>query len=68
MTIQIAEKIIYEGRSSPLYSELLNSLLMKKRSGAKEFKFSSPSTGCWRGYIGTWELEEGKLYLKDLTV
>ncbi len=24
------------------------------------------STACWRGYIGTWEIKDGRFYLKDL--
>lgn len=24
------------------------------------------STACWRGYIGTWEIREGRLYLKRI--
>ena len=24
------------------------------------------STACWRNYIGTWEIKDGKFYLKDL--
>lgn len=25
------------------------------------------STACWRHYLGTWELKDGKLYLVDVT-
>src|SRR4051812_9271097 len=34
--------------------------------------FSSPvhsiffSTGCWRGYIGTWEIKDGRFFLVGL--
>lgn len=24
------------------------------------------STGCWRRYLGTWEVKEGRLYLKEV--
>ncbi|MDB4516635.1 hypothetical protein N9089_03460 [Crocinitomicaceae bacterium] len=24
-------------------------------------------SGCWRGYVGTWEIANGKFYLKDLS-
>jgi len=27
---------------------------------------NTQSTACWRGYIGIWEIKDGKLYLKDL--
>ncbi|MFK5880502.1 MAG: hypothetical protein QM478_13530 [Flavobacteriaceae bacterium] len=64
MTVQIAEKIIYKGRSIPLYSEPLNSLLRKKST--KNLKFTMHRTSCRRGYVGTWEIESGRLFLKDL--
>lgn len=32
--------------------------------GLKEKSLFSPtSTACWRGYVGTWEIEDAKLYL-----
>ena len=29
-------------------------------------KFRAPNTATWRGYIATWEIEEGVLYLKAI--
>ncbi|GHU90915.1 hypothetical protein FACS1894155_09900 [Bacteroidia bacterium] len=28
-----------------------------------DIKFISPSTACWRGYYGQWEIKDNKLYL-----
>lgn len=61
MTAQATEKLYifdeeYQIQGEPLskYLELL-----------KDIKLSSPHTGCWRGYIGTWEIKNNKLYLVD---
>ena len=29
-------------------------------------KFRAPNTATWRGYIATWEIDRGVLYLKDI--
>jgi hypothetical protein len=65
MTAQMHEKLILEGEATTM-------------AFCPPIPFDNPrivlneqqrimSTGCWRGYIGTWELEEGRLYLVDIT-
>jgi len=31
-----------------------------------EAKFILSNTACWRGYMGTWEIKDGRFYLRDL--
>ena len=58
MTAQVSEKIIIDDEEYILLSEPLESYLKKR-----ELKFDVPHTACWRGYVGTWELQDKELYL-----
>lgn len=40
--------------------------LLPKSFIEKTEDFSLSSTGCYRGYRGTWEIKDNKLYLKDI--
>jgi hypothetical protein len=73
MTAQMGEILYYKGKIFYLTTEPLQPLLnilgddIEKIGGED----SSPSeimmsTACRRGYIGTWEIVEDKLFLKDL--
>lgn len=62
MTAQTREKLIYNGEEYRLATEPLQPYLDKNK-----IKFVAPSTACWRGYYGSWLIENGKLYLTDLT-
>lgn len=62
MTAQAYEKLYYKGQEFGMAAEPLNEYLIKKRKGS----FISPSTACWRGYYGEWEIKENKLYLIGL--
>ena len=44
-----------------MYAEPFNSFLTKNNI---ELKF--PSTACWRGYYGTWEIRDRKLFLTNI--
>jgi hypothetical protein len=71
MTAQVHEKLIYEGEElSMTYCPLLPLDDPRIRILSEdEFDHSNPivfSTACWRGYIGTWEIKDGKFYLVDL--
>ncbi len=61
MTAQVTEKIIFKGEQTDLACEPLTSYL--ERQG---IKFRVGSTNCWRGYRGTWELKDDRLYLIEL--
>lgn len=77
MTAQIREKLIIEEKESsmafcppiPDKHPMIKVLSTEEISeGIKEERISSfvLSTGCWRGYIGSWKLKGGKLYLVDV--
>ena len=61
MTAQAREILIYKGKRygmAPLepYIETNNI----------QFNPESICSACWRGYIGTWSIEDGRLYLIDI--
>ena len=66
MTTQVQERIIIEGERYPLINSLSlpedESIIQIKRKG-----FIEKSTNCWRGYVGTWEIKDDKLYLIDFS-
>jgi hypothetical protein len=63
MTAQASESLIYKGERLSLCS---NPLGLYLKSSATSVSFYSPSTALWRGYIGTWAIEAGRLYLVKL--
>lgn len=67
MTAQAGEGLIYKGKETWMRSEPLAGYLAQRR----DVNFSAPSTACWRGYVGTWEIKQGisgdyGLYLIEL--
>ena len=66
MTTQVQERIIIEGERYPLINSLSlpedESIIQIKRKG-----FIEKSSNCWRGYVGTWEIKDSKLYLIDFS-
>ena len=66
MTTQVQERIIIEGERYPLINCLSlpkdESIIQIKRKG-----FIEKSSNCWRGYVGTWEIKDDKLYLIDFS-
>lgn len=63
MTAQIAEKLIYRGAEVSMCSEPLGVYFA---FGGKNPGFESNCTALWRGYIGTWEITNDRLYLIEL--
>jgi len=63
MTVQAKEKLIIDNKKYLMISEPLESYLQAMK---EKVKFDLRTTGCWRGYVGTWKLENEKLYLIDL--
>ena len=65
MTTQVKEGIIFDGVQYSLISPPLmpDSIMQEKKS----LKSYTESTACWRGYVGTWEIKDYKLYLVDLS-
>ena len=62
-TAQIPERITYEGEPGSLFTNPLEPYFTKDNPRPE---FAAPHTACWRGYIGSWEIREGALYLTDL--
>ncbi|MEN5086607.1 hypothetical protein ABE426_09070 [Sphingobacterium faecium] len=63
MTAQSSEVFIYHGRTySDAYTEPLSKYLYDNNL-SKEFV--GISSACWRGYTGTWEIINDKLYLTN---
>ena len=63
MTAQAAEALIYKGERLSLCSTPLGTYLQTTPSS---LRFCSTSTALWRGYVGTWTIEGGRLYLVKL--
>jgi len=63
MTTQSMEKLIFNGKEIHMASEPLASYLSNLKEKPKLFP---PSSGCWRGYYGKWEINDDRLYLIDL--
>ena len=63
MTAQAMEIIKIDGQNSRMATEPLR--LYFEKSG-KEQELVSTSSACWRGYVGTWEVKDDKLYLVDI--
>lgn len=75
MTAQVHENLIYEGDEMtmttcpPLPAEHPR-VRMVAPPGAVAARDGVPSvvfsTACWRGYLGTWEIKQGRLYLNSV--
>lgn len=63
MTAQMPERLRYEGQDYDLFSEPLAGHL---RAIGSDRTFKAMNTANWRGYLGRWEVDGGKLYLVDL--
>jgi len=62
MTAQTPEVLIHRGQELALYAQPLYDRLTRIPK-AKRPIFAPPSTSCWRGYVGTWEIRDGVLTL-----
>ena len=64
MTAQIAERLHYEGREVSMCSEPLADYFALAGIAPD---FGADCTALWRGYVGTWEILGGRLYLTGLS-
>ncbi len=62
MTAQTGEKLIFSGKETWMAAEPLNKYLLNR----DDINFIWPSTDCYRGYYGEWEIKDNKLYLIGL--
>jgi len=65
MTFQTPELFIYKGHAFDTSDEPLYPLLEQR--GIERLDFGSICSACWRGYVGTWHISKGRLYLIGLT-
>ena len=63
MTAQIAEKLRYQGEVVAMCTNPLSDYFAM---GGFNPRFVSNSTALWRGYVGRWEIADGRLYLVEL--
>ena len=64
MTAQIPETLLLDGQAVAMMTNPLNEYLAL---GGPCPEFRSGCTALWRGYVGTWELRDERLYLIELT-
>ena len=67
MPAQVHEKLVMDGQTlrmacAPGFPEGLPGIVEVENPGSGPWY----STGCARGYVGTWEIEDGRLYLAGL--
>lgn len=63
MTAQISEGLIYEGQQLSMCTNPLGDYFAM---GGNRPSFENNCTALWRGYVGTWEIIDGRLYLIKL--
>ena len=74
MTAQVHEDLIYEGEKTsmafcpplPATHPRIVELSEEEARDNNVDEGSVFSTACWREYIGTWEIKDGRFYLVDL--
>jgi hypothetical protein len=64
MTAQAGDHIFFQGENLTMASEPLELYLNQLENRPV---FMALSTACWRGYQGSWELKDGKLWLTGFT-
>lgn len=63
MTAQIAEKLHYQGDNVRMCTNPLSDYFAM---GGFNPRFESNCTALWRGYVGSWEIVNDRLYLIGL--
>ena len=60
-TAQVPENIVFEGKKELMASTPLEDLFTEERPKPKDWYATSSAN--WRGYIGSWEIRDGQLFL-----
>ena len=63
MTAQIAEVLVFEGVTHHMLATPLDDFF---KFGGRNPGFQANSTALWRGYVGSWEMVDQRLYLTSL--
>jgi hypothetical protein len=61
-TAQFGDKLIYKGETVSLRTNPLGSYFGEGTPNPKDL-FKPSCSACWRGYVATWEVKDGKLFL-----
>ena len=64
MTAQLAERLRYEGQDLAMCTNPLSDYFAM---GGANPGFVSSCTALWRGYVGSWEIIAGRLYLTSIS-
>ena len=67
MTAQASERFLEGGEAYPLLMEPLRPLLEQRSLDIRSFCQLS-ATHCYRGYVASWLVQEGKLFLHEIEV
>jgi len=65
-TAQIPDAIVVDGKEYSLNTNPLDPYLRGLGDAAP--KFEATSSALWRGYVAGWELKDGKLFLRSISV
>ena len=68
-TAQVGERLLYKGETNRLCTLPLDPYLKAHNLRLHEVAPSKKiitSTACWRGYIGTWQIKDGFLWLVNV--
>jgi hypothetical protein len=63
MTTQAAERLMHDGKKFYLHNRPLETYF---KLGGANVPFMINTTMCWRGYVGTWTIENDQLQLIDI--
>ncbi len=63
-TQQVPEVLVYNGTTHDMFTTPLESFFSAEKP--KVFLEKPSSTACWRGYVGTWKIENDELCLVAL--
>lgn len=64
-TAQFPDYLIHDGETLPIFSNPLESYFDGEHPRPRDL-FPYTCTACWRGYVATWKIENGDLYLVRL--
>lgn len=64
-TAQMPDKLVYNGKTYSIFSNPLESYFEKEKS-RPDHLFGFSCTAVWRGYVATWSIDDGYLYLIKL--
>lgn len=60
MTAQVSERLMLDGQKVAMCETPLDSYFALAGVAPK---FAPSTTACWRGYVGSWDIHDGRLYL-----